>query len=114
MTRLYRQSRLTNGTTTASLESSPHQYRQNQAGNEIEHLRHAVQLHKCTGVAEHIGFERLHFRGNDGVLNDDDEQSNQLDDLQHSYDNLQDELDSYKNFVGEYNLEEEFKYFRRG
>lgn len=39
---------------------------------------------------------------------------NELDDLQHSYDNLQDELDNYKNFVREYNLEEEFEYFRRG
>ena len=39
---------------------------------------------------------------------------NELDDLQNSYDNLQDELDNYKNFVREYNLEEEFEYFRRG
>lgn len=60
--------------------------------------------------------ERLYECQNklDDLQNEYDEQSNQLDDLQHSYDNLQDELDSYKNFVGEYNLEEEFEYFRRG
>lgn len=50
----------------------------------------------------------------DDLQNEYDEQSNQLDDLQHSYDDIQDELDNYKNFVGEYNLEEEFEYFRRG